>query len=68
MTCDFEMRYINRSNAVYREGNGVAQYFKLYLKAYLWSGGDPPRSQGHLVGKGISTQVMMSSHTVRLYA
>ena len=48
---------------MYREGNRGAHYFKLDLRAYLWSGIDPPRGQGHMVGKGTSTQVMTSSHT-----
>ena len=42
---------------------GGPNIFKLYLKAHLWSGVNPPRGQGHMVGKGTSTQVMMSSHT-----
>ena len=53
----------SKRGEVYREGNRGAQYFKLDLRAYLWSGVDPPRGQGHMVGKGTSTQVMMSSHT-----
>ena len=36
---------------VYREGNGGPIIFKLYLKAHLWSGVDPPRGQGHMAGK-----------------
>ena len=51
------------SEEIYREGNGGTHYINLYLRAYLWSGVDPPRGQGHMVGKGISTQLMMSSHT-----
>ena len=53
----------SKRGEVYREGNRGAHYFKLYLRAYLRSGVDPPRGQGHMAGKGISTQVMTSSHT-----
>ena len=42
---------------------GGPNIFNLYLEAYLWSGVDPPRGQGHMAGKGTSTQVMTSSHT-----